>query len=183
MIPKEFHDLPVHALAVHAAVVLVPLAALMAVLFVIPRTRAWAALPMALVAVAALGSVYVARASGFNMKGHLAGFAPSAAEFDSSSLGKAINAHEAMANTLFYLMIVFAIIAVGVYLLWLQPSWLPGDIRFVGAVQYVACAVLVVAAAVVAVQVARVGEAGAKAVYNPDGSQNFNSSAPFTAVR
>ena len=39
---SEFHDLPVHALAVHGAVVLVPLSALFAVLFAIPRTRKWA---------------------------------------------------------------------------------------------------------------------------------------------
>ena len=51
MIPQEFHGLPVHPLAVHAPVVLIPLALLLVVLFVIPRTRAWAAIPMVVVSV------------------------------------------------------------------------------------------------------------------------------------
>jgi phosphoglycerol transferase MdoB-like AlkP superfamily enzyme len=171
MIPKEFHDLPVHALAVHGAVVLIPLAALLGLLFAVPRLRNWAALPMAIVSVAALISVYVARASGFNLKSHIAGFSQSTAEFDKSALGKAILDHESKANVLFYMMIVFTIIAVAVYLLWRRQE------QFTGTVEWVACAVLVIAALVVTVQTIRVGEAGSKAVWNPDGSQNFNSSA------
>lgn len=177
MIPKQFHDLPVHALAVHATVVLIPLSALMAVLFVIPRTRHWAAHAMAIVTAAAAISTYVSRESGFNMKAHVAGFSGSAAEFDKSTLGQAILHHQSLANQLCYIMIPYTIVVLVVYLMWLQPSWWPAKASFTGMVQYVACGVLIAGAVIVLVWVARVGEAGAKAVYNPDGSQDFNSSA------
>jgi hypothetical protein len=173
MIPDEFNGLPVHPLAVHAPVVLIPLALLLAVLFVVPRTRAWAAIPMAVVSVGAFISVWVARASGLNFRSHLVELSGGNDQFEASPLGKAVDTHESRANTLFYLMIVFAIIAVAVYLLYRQAD------RFVGVVEYVACGVLVVGALVVAIQTARVGEAGSKAVYNPDGSQDFSSSAPI----
>jgi hypothetical protein len=177
MIPDEFHGLPVHPLAVHAPVVLIPLATLLAILFVIPRTRAWAAIPMAVVSVGAFLSVWVARASGFNYRSHLVELSGGNDAFEKSVLGKAVDTHEGRANVLFYLMIVFAVIAVVVYFLYRDTD------RFVGVVEYAACGVLVVAALVVAVQTARVGEAGAKAVFNPDGSQDFSSSAPYVQVR
>jgi divalent metal cation (Fe/Co/Zn/Cd) transporter len=177
MIPEQFHGLPVHPLAVHAAVVFVPLATLLAILFVIPRTRAWAAIPMALVSVAALVSVYVARASGFNFKTHLSEVSGGASAFNSSVLGQAILTHQGRANVLFYMMIVFAVIAVAVYFLYRDVD------RFVGPVQYVACGVLVVAALVVAFQTYRVGESGSKAVYNPDGNQSFTTTARIGQLR
>jgi uncharacterized membrane protein YqjE len=180
MIPKEVHGLPLHPLVVHAAVVLIPLAALLAVLFVIPRTRRWAALPMALVAVGALGTVWLARKSGTNLFSHVEDTSGlSDAKFKASTIGKAIVHHESLANTLFYILIPFAIVAVIVYLIWLRPSWMPSGLRFTGAVQYGACALLIIGAAVVTYQCYRTGEAGSKAVYNPDGSVNFNSSAPL----
>lgn len=151
MIPDQFHDLPLHPLAVHAAVVLVPLATLLAILFVIPRTRAWAALPMPVVTVAALLSVYVSRVSGYNFKNNL-------------GIGSAIQDHQDKANWLFYLMIVFTIIAVVVYALYRQAD------RFVGSLQYVACGVLVVGALVVAFQTYQVGEAGSKVVWGGQSS-------------
>lgn len=177
MIPDEFHGLPVHPLAVHAAVVLVPLATLLAVLFVIPRTRAWAAIPMAAVSVGAFISVYVARASGLNFRSHLVKLSGGNDAFSASTLGKAVDTHEGRANVLFYFMIGFAIIAVAVYFLYRDAD------RFVGVVEYVACGVLVVSAVVIAVQVARVGESGSKAVYNPDGKQDFSSTAPIAQLR
>lgn len=166
MVPKEFNGLPTHALAVHAAVVFVPLAALLAVLFVIPRTRRWAAIPMAIVSVVALLSLYVARASGFNFKAYFA-TGQSAAQFNSSPLGKAINLHEGRANVLFYLMIVFTMVTLVVYYLARDPE------RFTGVLHLVSCAVLIVGAVLVVVQVIRVGDAGARAVWNPTGTANY----------
>ena len=178
MIPKQIHGLPVHPLAVHAPVVLIPLAVLLAILFVIPRTRAWAALPMAVVAVGALISVEVARLSGFNFKAHFAALGGKA--FSKSLIGRLIASHESKANVLYYLMIVFAIVAVVVYLLWRRPQWSPVKAEFTGVLQYIACGVLVLGAIVIAVQVYRVGEAGSKIVWNPDGTQSYNSSAVLT---
>ncbi|MGI8613083.1 MAG: hypothetical protein ACR2KL_03925, partial [Nocardioidaceae bacterium] len=61
---NTINGLPVHALAVHAVVVLVPLSALLGVLFVVPRLRSWSRLPLPLVALAAVVATFVARQSG-----------------------------------------------------------------------------------------------------------------------
>ena len=53
----EIGGLPLHPLAVHAAVVSVPLAALLGILFAVPRTRAWSRIPFALVSIGAAGAV------------------------------------------------------------------------------------------------------------------------------
>jgi hypothetical protein len=179
MIPYQVHGLPVHPLAVHAAVVLVPLAALLAFLFLVPRTRSWAALPMAAVSVAAVVACWVSRESGFNLKQHFVGFSQSQRQFDDSVLGKAIDHHESLALVLSYIMIAFAAVAVVVYLMWLRPRWWPSALQFRGAAQYAASAVLLVGALGVAYQTYLTGEAGSKAVYNPDGSQNY---APVATV-
>jgi predicted membrane channel-forming protein YqfA (hemolysin III family) len=173
MIPDEFHNLPVHALAVHGAVVLVPLSVLLALLFVFPRTRHWAALPMAIVAVVALVNVYVAKVSGGHLRDALSALSGDPKAWASSPVGKAIKDHQDKANWLFILMIVFAVIAVLVYVLYRQSD------RFTGPLEYVACGVLVVAALVVAFQTYRVGEAGSKAVWNPDGNIDYSSSSPL----
>lgn len=165
MIPARFHDLPVHPLAVHSAVVLIPLAALLAVLFVIPRTRAWAALPLAVVSIAGFLSLLVARESGFNLKAEL-------------QLGDLINNHEHQASLLLWFMLVFAIIAVGVYVLYRQAD------RFTGAVEYVACGVLIVGALVVAWQTYKTGEAGSRVLWcpTPAATCSGNASAPISGV-
>ena len=153
MIPDRFHELPLHPLAVHASVVLVPLATLLAILFAVPRTRSWSALAMPMVSVAALVSVFVSRESGFNLKNDL-------------GIGEAIEDHQDKANTLFYMLIVFAIIAVAVFVLYRQAD------RFTGPVQYVACGILVVGALVVAYQTYLVGEAGSKVVWGSGDSDD-----------
>lgn len=175
LIPDEFHHLPVHPLAVHGAVVLVPLATLLAILFVIPRTRRWVALPMAAVTVAAFLSVLVAKLSGSNLKNALEKLG-GGKQWEEGPVGKAVKEHEGLANTLFLFMIVFTIIAVVVYVLYRQAD------RFSGAVEYAACAVLVVGALVVAFQTYRVGEAGSKAVWNPDGNTDYSSVAPLVSL-
>lgn len=161
MIPDTFHGLPVHALAVHGAVVFVPLSALLAILFVIPRTRAWAALPMLIVTVVALGNVFVARASGFNLRNDLAKFNP--------QIVATVQDHLNKANVLFYVMIVFTIVVIVSYLLYRQRD------RFVGGLQYAVCGLLVVGALAVAFQTYRVGEAGSKAVWGGTVSSSTGS--------
>ncbi len=174
--PHEIHGLPVHPLAVHGAVVLVPLAALLAILFVVPRTRRWAALPMALVSVAGFVAVYVAKVTGHNLENTLIKLGGGQAWLD-SPIGKAVGVHAGRASTLVRMMLVFAVIAVVVYLLWLAPSWIADRVKFTGVVEYVACAVLIVGAAAVGIQCYRVGESGSKAVWNPDGTTDYSSSS------
>lgn len=166
----QIQSLPLHPLAVHAAVVLVPLAALLALLFVVPRTRAWARLPMALVSVAAAVAVYVAKLSGLSLEQTLRRLGGGRA-WDTSPIGELVKIHQHRANTLLVMMIVFAAVTVAAYLLSLRPR------LFTGIVRAVVCVVLVVGAVVVGVQVYRVGDAGSRAVWNPDGNVNYGSSA------
>jgi formate hydrogenlyase subunit 3/multisubunit Na+/H+ antiporter MnhD subunit len=172
MVPHSVNGLPTHALAVHAAVVLVPLAALLAILFVIPRLRNWAAIPMALVAVGGLLALYVAKASGENLKDTILG--ESGGDSKTNPVARLIDIHEDRANVLFYLMIAFAVVAVAVYFLYRERT------HFTGAVQYVACGLLVIGAVVITVQVIRVGDAGARAVWNPTGTQSYGMAAVST---
>jgi phosphoglycerol transferase MdoB-like AlkP superfamily enzyme len=168
VIPKEIHGLPVHALALHAAVVLIPLAALLALLFVIRRTRAWSAVAMALTSVAALVALFVTRESGFNLKNTLEAQGGGEA-WEESPVGKAVYHHEHLANLLFVLFIVFTVVVLVVFFLYRRAD------GFRGPLEYVACTVLVIGALVVAFQTYRVGEAGSKAVWNPTGDQSYSS--------
>jgi uncharacterized membrane protein len=156
----EIHGLPVHPLAVHGAVVLVPLAALMGVLFAIPRTRAWSRWPLLLVSLGAVVAVFVARESGFKLKDHLNA---------KGHLADLVSTHQSRAKVLFILVILFAIVAVVAFVLTRSP-----DVS--KAVSTTLSVVLVVGAVVIAFQTYRVGELGSKIVYNPDGNVDFGSS-------
>lgn len=172
----EVQNLPLHPLAVHAAVVLVPLAALLALLFVVPRTRGWARLPMAAASVAAVVSVIVAKLSGQNLKATLERLNGGKA-WDDSSVGKLVQTHQSRANVLLVMVVAFAVVAVVAYVLSRRPD------RFTGATQLVVCGLLVVGAIAVGVQVYRVGDAGSRALWNPDGGVNYGSPALGTSRR
>lgn len=60
----EINGLPLHALAIHAAVVLGPVAALTGVVYAVPRFRDRARIPLVVVAALALVSIWVAYLSG-----------------------------------------------------------------------------------------------------------------------
>ena len=61
-------DLPLHPLVVHAAVIGIPLAALLALLFAFPKTREWARWPLAITVVGATAVTFVARESGLALE-------------------------------------------------------------------------------------------------------------------
>lgn len=158
---NEFNDLPLHPLAIHAAVVLIPLAALLGMLFAVPLTRAWARLPLALVSVAAAGATYVSKESGERFEDVLQlGGEPAAL----------IATHEERANVLFILVLVFAVLAVAAYVVARATSS--------AAVVNGLAVLLVVGAVAIAVQTYRVGEIGSRAVWNPTGDADFSGSAP-----
>ena len=162
----SFHGLPVHALAVHAAVVSVPLAALLAVLFAIPQTRAWSRIPLVVVAVGATISIYVAKESGEKLR-EVLGLGPGS----SGPASKLIEEHQDAANLLFYFMLVFAVIAIAAFVL------SRSNMTFEGPLMIVTCAVLVIGAGAVAYQTYKTGELGSKAVWNPTGGVDYGSSA------
>jgi hypothetical protein len=154
-----FNGIPMHPLAVHAAVVLVPLAALMGVLFAIPRTRAWSRLPLLLTSLAALVAVYVSKESGEPLEESL------------DLQGNAhdlIEEHAELADQLFVLMIVFTVIAVVAFVVTRSAN-------VSTLVTNVLATVLVLGSIGVAVQTYRVGDVGARAVWNPSSAAGQTS--------
>jgi glucan phosphoethanolaminetransferase (alkaline phosphatase superfamily) len=162
----EIGDLPVHALAVHATVVAVPLAALLAVLFVIPRTHHWARLPLAIVSVGALISIYVARQSGQHLENNLL---DRGVLTQGSPAKDLVDTHYERAKWLWYIFIAFTVIAIVAYALSRNAE------RYHGVLAAAMSVLLIVGAGAVVFQVYRVGDAGAKAVWNPDGTQDYST--------
>lgn len=163
---NEFRGLPVHALAVHGAVVLVPLAALLGVLFATPRFRAWARVPLLLVSLGAVGAVFVAKQSGKHLETVLA--AQSGDGWASNPVAGLVNEHQKRANLLFILVILFAVVAVAAYVLSRDAA------RFTQPVALALSAVLVIGAGALAFQTFRVGDIGSRALWNPTGSVDYN---------
>jgi hypothetical protein len=154
-------DLPLHPLVVHAAVIGIPLAALMAFLFAFPKTREWARWPLAITVVGATAVTYAARQSGLALEAAL-GIRPG------NPVGNLILQHSQLANQLFYIMIVFAIIGLlNVFLVSRRTSGGEAAAKQ-SAILRIVLPVLLVAVAVVAlIWVVRIGDLGARAVWNP----------------
>jgi hypothetical protein len=152
-------DLPLHPLVVHAAVIGIPLAALLALLFAFPRTREWARWPLAI--------TVVARQSGLALEAAL-GIKPG------NPVGDLILHHSLLAKQLFYIMIVFAVIGLlNVFLVSRRTSDGAAAAKQ-SAIVRIGLPILLVAAAVVAlVWVVRIGDLGARAVWNPTASPLF----------
>ena len=96
-------NLPLHPLVIHAAVVGIPLAVLLAFLFAFPRTRAWARWPLAIVLVGATGVTFVARQSGLALEAALG-------IKGGNPVGDLIAKHYQLGNQLLYIMIAFTVI-------------------------------------------------------------------------
>lgn len=159
----EFNGLPLHPLAVHAVIALVPLAGLLGVLFAIPRTRVWARWPLALVACAAVLATFVARASGeaLQQAGGLGG----------SGLGgpvaDLVEEHEEASTVLFVLVIGYAVAAVAALLL--------TRTSVKGTSAHAVSALLVVGALLMGFWSYRVGDLGAQAVWDPADSVDYSN--------
>lgn len=144
--------LPAHPLIIHAAVMLTPLLALLAVLYAaVPRFRphlAWAVVALSL---AAPGAVFAARQSGLSLK--QARFATADGE-----LGQRISTHESFANPLLYSVIGLG--AASLLLVYVARSG-----KFGRPLALVLSALTVVLAAVAGYYVFRAGDSGARAVW------------------
>jgi hypothetical protein len=152
-------SLPLHPLVVHAAVIGVPLAALMAFLFAFPRTREWARWPLAITVVGATAVTFVARQSGLAFEAAL-GITPG------NPVGNLILRHSMLANQLFYIMIGFSVI--GLLNVFLVSKRAADGAAKQSAILRIGLPILLVAAAVVALAwIVRVGDLGARAVWNP----------------
>jgi hypothetical protein len=155
-------NLPLHPLVVHAVVVGIPLAALLAFLFAFPKTRSWARWPLAITVIGATGATYVARQSGLAFETAL-GIKPG------NPVGDLILQHSLLANQLLWIMIVFAVIGLlNVFLVSRGSAGsTDGGVKQPAIVRIVLPILLVAAAAVALVWVVRVGDLGAHAVWNP----------------
>jgi hypothetical protein len=160
--------LPVHALVLHAVVIAVPLAALLALLFAYPRTRNWARWPLAVVAVGTLGATFVAKMSGEALERAL-GIKPG------NPVGDLIAKHQHLANQLLILVAVFAVLAVASSFLVSRVDVAPR--RRPVAIEVGLPVLLVITGLVMMFQVYRVGDIGSRAVWNPEGSVDYSSTA------
>ena len=148
----EIDGLPVHALIVHATVVFVPLAALLGILFVIPRTSRWARLPFLLLSLAIVPLTWVTKESGEELK---------ASRGFTGELLDAIETHQERGDQLFVVVIVNAAIAVFAYAVAQSP-------KAPKALYQAACVLVVIGAVAMSYQVYRTGDSGARAVWGAD---------------
>ncbi|MBA2444284.1 MAG: hypothetical protein H0V49_03010 [Nocardioidaceae bacterium] len=160
----EINGLPIHPLAVHVAVVLVPLAGLLGVLFAIPHTRRWVRVPLVIVAIGAVPAVFVAKESGKSLSAVLGLDSSGRAD---SRVAAIVREHAERADLLFILVIGFAVLAVLAVAVSAKFDALPAVVPVVVSV------LLVLGAVALAFQTVRVGESGARAVWNPTGEQSF----------
>jgi hypothetical protein len=160
-------DLPLHPLVVHAAVIGIPLAALLALLFAFPKTREWARWPLAITVVGATAVTFVARESGLGLEAAL-GIKPG------NPVGDLVVQHSLLANQLFYIMIGFAVIGLlNVFLVSKTLSDGEGAAKQSAILRIGLPILLVAAAAVALIWIVRVGDLGARAVWNPTAPSLF----------
>ncbi|MFL6089570.1 MAG: hypothetical protein ACJ71Z_05470 [Aeromicrobium sp.] len=158
-IVDTFNGLPLHVLVVHAAVILTPTAAIVALALVRPSWRMALRWPAAIAVFGAWLLVWLARASGTALATSIS------AQLKGTPTGAAVMKHMGFANRLNVVLFTLAVVLVLFALL------LPKLARPAGTVGAVVIAVL---ALMVLGLVAQTGEAGARAAWNPDGSQDYS---------
>ena len=158
----SFDGLPIHALVVHAAVILVPLAALLGILFLRPAWRMALRWPLVAAAAFATVTVFVARQSGEVLKEALGD------QLKDNTAGKIVERHQDLSDRLWLWLLVFLAASVVVALV------LP---RLTTPLAGGAAAIIVAALAlVVIVLVAYTGHQGSTAVWNPEGTVDYSGS-------
>ncbi len=154
----EIAGLPLHALVVHAAVVLIPLAALAAVALVVLPTWRWLLRwPAAVLSVAVVGLAYLATTSGESL------------EHSRPQLEQLVHEHAERGDRLATLTVVLAVVVLAAALV------LPGDSALLSGrgarlsrsrvLEAVVAVVVVLVAVLVLVQVVLTGDSGARAVW------------------
>jgi hypothetical protein len=174
VIPDTVNGLPLHALVLHATVVLIPLAGLLGVVFAVPRLRAWATVPLPLVAVAAAVSALVTAASGQNLK--------EAGGQGGAGLGgpvlDLVEEHQDLAQQLVVMTLIYAAVAVvAAVVAWRARRAHNGRSggRSGGALLTGLSVLLVLGAVAVTYQTFRVGDVGTEAVWNPTGTTDYST--------
>lgn len=156
---ERFGDLPLHVLVIHAAVLVLPVTALVAIVFaLVPKWRWLLRWPTLLLALASLALAFVARESG---KAFVAAI---------PDLQKLVALHEERGNLLFWFVLIFLAVAIAAFLLLGGPSQLASGKGAKATkskpLELVVSAAVVVVGVLVIWQTIRTGDAGAKAVWD-----------------
>jgi hypothetical protein len=142
----EINGLPLHALVVHAAVVLGPLSALIGILFaLVPRWRGYLRWPLMIFAVVAVGVIWTAYLSG----GQLLDANPNSYQGDFAAL---VETHEDRAKILRWVASGFGLVSLAAALWYARP----------GALRNVLTTLVLVGGVATAVYCVLVGDAGAQ---------------------
>jgi hypothetical protein len=150
--------LPVHALVVHATVVVVPTAALSVLLAgVWPRFRRWAGWGPAALAVVALALTPISTSSGEELEHHV-------------GHSQLIEDHSHLADMLIWWTVPLAVIAIGAWFLHRRSAY-----RSRRSVSVVVAVLSVVVGLGTLVQVVLIGHSGAKAAWNDVASSSSHS--------
>ena len=152
--------LPLHPLVIHVVVAGAPLAALLGILFAIPRFRNWSRWALALVAIGTFAASLVAKESGEALQRSL-GITPADGE-----AGQLIAKHSMLADQLVWVLLGYAVVAV-LSALVVTRAGRAGAVR---AVDRILPILLVVGAVLVLVWCYRTGDAGARAVWSGTGA-------------
>lgn len=156
----SFDGLPVHALVVHGAVVLVPLAGLLGIAFIRPAWRMALRWPLVVVTALATATVFVARESGEVLEDALGD------QIKGNITGEVVERHKELANRLWIWLLVF--LAVTLIAAFVLP-------RLTSPLAAGGVAIIVAALAIVViVMVVQTGEEGSRARWNPDGSFDYS---------
>lgn len=142
----EINGLPLHALVVHAAVVLGPVSALIGLAYAVPRWRDWVRWPMVVLAVPAAAAVWIAYFSGEQL---------TKANQYGGPLLDLIETHESRAQVFRFAVLAFAIVAVAAAALH----------RRVGALRWVLAGLLAVTGVLTLVYAVLTGDAGAQVAW------------------
>jgi hypothetical protein len=156
---ERFGDLPLHVLVIHLTVLLLPVAALTAIVYaLVPKWRWLLRWPTLVLGVASLVCAFVAKESGEAFVAAIPQLQP------------LVKIHQDRGDLLFWFVLVFAVVAVAAFLLLTGPSALASG---KGAratrsrpLELLTSAAIVVIGVLVIVQTIRTGDAGAKAVWD-----------------
>jgi predicted membrane protein DUF2231 len=156
---ERFGDLPLHVLVIHLTVLLLPVAALTAIVYaVVPKWRWLLRWPTLVLGVASLVCAFVAKESGEAFVAAIPQLQP------------LVKIHQERGDLLFWFVLVFALVAVAAFLLLTGPSALASGKGAKATrsrpLELITSAAIVVIGVLVIVQTIRTGDAGAKAVWD-----------------
>jgi hypothetical protein len=155
---ERFGDLPLHVLVIHLTVLVLPVAALTAIVYaLVPKWRWLLRWPTLVLGVGALVCAFVAKKSGEAFVAAIPQLEP------------LVKIHRERGNLLFWFVLVFALVAVAAFLLLTGPSALASGKGAKATksrpLELVTSVAIVVVGVLVIYQTIRTGDAGAKAVW------------------